>query len=292
MTTLAAIDATTTAAPHLDRPNNKKFAPATRSILLAISAKPGISTHDIAQRMPALPMATISKALANMRVAGYVVNHNAGGSTHAAQWAATAKGRAKAMELEAAHQALDKLDHADSISAMAVDDAAARRDTLKAMPHGGRSQAVNKSPERLAVEDCLALAGARGRTRAELCRITGLDEDDVQRVLQHLVAAQRGDSVTTPGTERHWRLLSAVARDEAARPKAATARVCNAGTKGVYLGAELQPNPGITADRFVAFSLPSLVNGVSVPPKRITAMCTGPAGPVGGGVSVNVRFAK
>ena len=47
-----------------------------------------------------------------------------------------------------------------------------------------------------------------------------------------------------------------------------------------YLGDELQPNPGLTADRFAAFDLPSVVNGVSVPPKRITAMCVGAAGPV------------
>ena len=258
-------------ASHLNRRGSPMSADSQR-VLAAIARHPGgISTVGLTAELEALPP-SLSKTLANLRDLGHIANVSGKRSGAPALWA------------------LARL--APSVSAMAVDDAAARRDTLKAMPHGGRSQAVNKSPERLAVEDCLALAGARGRTRAELCRITGLDEDDVQRVLQHLVAAQRGDSVTTPGTERHWRLLSAVARDEAARPKAATARVCNASTEGDYLGTELQPNPGITADRFAAFLLPSLVNGVRVPPKRITAMCTGPAGPVGGGVSVNVRFAK
>ena len=47
-----------------------------------------------------------------------------------------------------------------------------------------------------------------------------------------------------------------------------------------YLGDELQPNPSLTADRFAAFDLPSMVNGQRVPPKRITAMCVGAVCPV------------
>ena len=35
--------------------------------------------------------------------------------------------------------------------------------------------------------------------------------------------------------------------------------------RGDYDGKELQPNPGITPDRFAAYLLPSLVNGVRVP---------------------------
>lgn len=277
------------AQPHLARPNNKKLAPATRGALLAISTTPGISTHGIAHSMPTMAVATISKALANLRMAGYVTNAQAG-SGKSAQWLATAKGLTKAAEVAPAQFAMAA--PTPSVSSMSAADAAARRDTLRSMPNGGMPASANKSAERMAVEDCLALAGAKGRTRAELCRITGLDDDAVHRVLRHLVSAQRGDSVGGIGPDRHWRLLSAVARDEAARAKVAVARVCNAGSKGNYDGSELRANPGITSDRFEAFRLPSLVNGVRVPPKRITAMCTGPAGPVGGLVSVNVRFAK
>lgn len=38
--------------------------------------------------------------------------------------------------------------------------------------------------------------------------------------------------------------------------------------KGVYTCPELRRNPGLTDDRFVAFSLPSLVNGKQIQPRR------------------------
>ena len=92
------------------------------------------------------------------------------------------------------------------------------------------------------------------------------------------------DPTNCPGyTPRKWAEGNAV---HATATPTQPATDCTKADYPKYLGAELQPNPGLTADRFAAFDLPSVVNGVSVPPKRITAMCVGAAGPVeafGGG---------
>lgn len=51
------------------------------------------------------------------------------------------------------------------------------------------------------------------------------------------------------------------------------------------------PTPWRTHTPAALCSLPALQQ-TEAHGLRITAMCTGPAGPVGGGVCVNVRFAK
>ena len=38
-------------------------------------------------------------------------------------------------------------------------------------------------------------------------------------------------------------------------------RICNASKQGTYEGRELHQNPGIPAERFAAFALPSRVGG-------------------------------
>lgn len=48
----------------------------------------------------------------------------------------------------------------------------------------------------------------------------------------------------------------------------------NSTTADPYMGEELRRNPGIPAERYAAFDLPSLVAGQRVPPRRITSGCT------------------
>lgn len=48
----------------------------------------------------------------------------------------------------------------------------------------------------------------------------------------------------------------------------------NSTTAGSYMGEELRRNPGIPAERYAAFDLPSLVSGKRVPPRRPTSGCT------------------
>lgn len=119
---------------------------------------------------------------------------------------------------------------------------------------------------------------AKGRSREQITRMTGLDDDTVAGVLHNLVAAQRADSVLVTN-HRHWRLLSAVAKEQAEQQRAQRyTPVRNSTMKGdPYLAPELRRNPGIPAERFAAFDLPSRVGNDLVQPRGIKAGCTGPA---------------
>jgi hypothetical protein len=152
-------------------------------------------------------------------------------------------------------------------------EAAAARDAAMSTPNGGRSLG-NKSAERLAVEDCLALAGAKGRRREQITRMTGLDDDTVQTVLCHMVSAQKADSVLVTN-HRHWRLLSAVAKEQAEqqRDQPRTPPVRNSTTTGNYVPLELRAFDG-RPGAMDAFALPSRMGNELVQPRGIKAGCT------------------
>lgn len=50
-------------------------------------------------------------------------------------------------------------------------------------------------------------------------------------------------------------------QDELLRLASSNVRICNASKQGTYDGRELHQNPGIPAERFAAFALPSRVGG-------------------------------
>lgn len=50
-------------------------------------------------------------------------------------------------------------------------------------------------------------------------------------------------------------------QDELLRLASSNVRICNASKQGTHEGRELHQNPGIPAERFAAFDLPSRVGG-------------------------------
>lgn len=175
--------------------------------------------------------------------------------------------------------------------------------------------AIAKTPERIAVENAIKRATDRNESVSTLQLVseTGLSFDEVKKHLSNLTMKSKVDNVggkgpgqarytwargpvlTTPNngpgytpmklpagragtvepnaTQRRW--SSGIPSVVPSTPTVGGPRISSMYTGGLYDGKELQPNPGITPDRFEAYNLPSLVNGVRVAPKRITAMCVG-----------------
>jgi hypothetical protein len=240
----------------------------TQAVLDAIRAHPrGVCSVGLAAVLEKLPD-NLSKTLGNLRQQGHIVNVSQPGQP--ARWVC----KTSPLLEEARTQALLAY-RSKTVSSMNAAEAAAARDAAMSTPNGGRSLG-NKSAERLAVEDCLALAGAKGRSRDQITRMTGLDDDTVQTVLCHMVSAQKADSVLVTN-HRYWRLLSAVAKEQAEQQRAQRyTPVRNSTASGLYVPIELRPYEG-RPGAMDAFSLPSRVGNELVQPRGIKAGCTGPA---------------
>jgi flavin-binding protein dodecin len=161
---------------------------------------------------------------------------------------------------------------------------------------------TSKTSERSAIEKAIKRATDRNESisSVQLVSETGLSQAEVKKHIANLTAEGKVDNVggKGPGQARYtWaRGPVLVTPDNGPgytpttnqRKFASGIPVIDMPTttggppsdpmrRGDYDGKELQPNPGITPDRFAAYLLPSLVNGVRVAPKRITAMCVGKA---------------
>jgi hypothetical protein len=239
--------------------------PLTQRVLQAVRACPrGTSTDALVQQLR-LPVKTVSKTLCNLSALGHIVNASA---VKKALWVCKKNPLLAHLKAEADQAKLEKR----IASGKRKDEAAAIRSRLMGTPNGGEDMSGTKSPERIAVEDCLAVAGSHGRTRAQVMRHTGLDEETVKTVLQNLVSKQKADSLLRTNN-RHWRLLSAVARDEK-QERAMPVR--NSTTTGNYVPLELRAFDG-RPGAMDAFALPSLVGNELVQPRGIKAGCTGAA---------------
>lgn len=259
-------------SPVLSTPrptHGRSLLPITQAVLDAIRAHPrGVCGVGVAAALAWLPD-NLSKTLGNLRQQGHIVNVSQPGQP--ARWVC----KTSPLLEEARTEALLAY-RAKMVSSMGAKEAAEARQVVLAKPNGGRSQAANKTPERLAIEDCLALAGAKGRSREQITRMTGLDDDTVAGMLHNLVAAQRADSVLVTN-HRHWRLLSAVAKEQAEQQRALRyTPVRNSTASGLYVPIELRPYEG-RPGAMDAFSLPSRVGNDLVQPRGIKAGCTGPA---------------
>ena len=157
--------------------------------------------------------------------------------------------------------------------------------------------AQQKSPHRLAVERVLeSSTGDKWMTNREIQFASGVDKRKVADITGAMLFKGTAESRKVNG-KTQYRLATRKAEmtqpmngpghtmkplGKLVAPTSSPLR--NSTTSSKYDGAELGRNPGIPDDRFAAFDLPSLVNGIRVPPRRITAMCVGAVnGPVGGG---------
>lgn len=256
--------------PETPRPNaGRSLLPITQAVLDAIRAHPrgvcGVGLAAVLEKMPD----NLSKTLGNLRQQGHIVNVSQPGQP--ARWVCKTSPLLEDARTEAMLAYRAKM-----ASSMGAKEAAAARDAALSKPNGGRIVPANKTPERMAVEDCLALAGAKGRTREQIVRMTGVDDDAVQAVLHNLVAKQRVDSILVTN-HRHWRLLSAVAKEQAEQQRAERASlVRNSTASGLYIPTELRPYEG-RPGAMDAFNLPSRVGNELLQPRGIKSGCTGPA---------------
>lgn len=111
-------------------------------------------------------------------------------------------------------------------------------------------------------------ASERGLTTTELVERLQINRKLLNKTLSALFVRGAIESVGDSGAKR-YRLPNQVA---------APRTITRTYGEGVYLGEELQPAPGIPAERFAAFALPSRMGDrLHYPGGRVTKLCGAPA---------------
>lgn len=111
-------------------------------------------------------------------------------------------------------------------------------------------------------------ASERGLTTTELVERLQINRKLLNKTLSALFVRGAIEIVGDSGAKR-YRLPNQVA---------APRTITRTYGEGVYLGEELQPAPGIPAERFAAFALPSRMGDrLHYPGGRVTKMCGAPA---------------
>lgn len=132
------------------------------------------------------------------------------------------------------------------------------------------------SPERLRVEAWFTDNPKQKIGAPELADRLGIDQAQIKNILSRM--RDRGIVCARKvGNRNHY--WSGTYAEEYADERAAlnltpSRLFVNGSQAGQYMGEELRRNPGIPAERYAAFDLPSLVSGKRVPPLRLTAGCT------------------
>lgn len=132
------------------------------------------------------------------------------------------------------------------------------------------------SPEKLHIEAWFKNNPMQKVTAIKMAAMTGLEVDRARQIMSRLRDRGAICSRKIGGQNHYW--SGSYAEDDAEVRQALdltpSRTLHNSSMSDPYQGEELRRNPGIPAERYAAFDLPSLVAGQRVPPRRITSGCT------------------